>query len=263
MFRSYAEHPFWSIVLFVVVAEMAYLLFKSRQQGISMLRNKVVKNVTVGAALKWAVTAILIAVIAVTLNMKGLPDKYGVITDIRKLFLFVLAVPLLILSFLYLAFKFKEFVRRPFRYYYFLTLICLVLLVSIPVSYGENIFNIDLFHVVGIDYAAPNDSLDDLKEDIRTQGGGELFYFMGHTSDRDVIIDNQALRPPLKMILVDRSLVKYLKISTRHTFTLKDLLMKEAETSAVPAQTENLKQQQVTVVTEKLPADIQALLEKE
>jgi len=75
MFRSYAEHPFWSIVLFVVVAEMAYLLFKSRQQGISMLRNKVVKNVTVGAALKWAVTAILIAVIAVTLNMKGLPDN--------------------------------------------------------------------------------------------------------------------------------------------------------------------------------------------
>jgi hypothetical protein len=263
IFKSYAEHPVWFVALFVLISEMVYLLFKSRQKMGSVLGKTLFMKVTVGAALRWLAAAVLIAVIAATLNLNELPDKYRVITDIRKLVLFVLAMPSLVLSFLYLVFKFNEFIQQPFRYYYFVVLLCLGLLVSIPVSYGENIFNIDLFHIVGIDYDAKNDSLDSLKQDINTQGGGELFYFMGNTSDRDVIIDNHALSPPLKIILVDRSLVKYLRISTKHSFTLKDLMMKEAGTFAVPTQTENLKKQQVKVVTEDLPVDIRALLNKE
>lgn len=262
LFKSYAGHPVWFIVLFVVIAETAYFLFRSRQEQAPAPNIKFVKRATVAALVKWLVPVVLIGVIALSLNLKALPYKYGVIADIRKFVLFVMAVPLLVLSCVYLVFKFGEFMQRPFRYYYLIVLLCLGLLVSIPVSYGEYVFNIELFHVIGFDSgdAAKNESLEGLKKEIGLQGEGQVFYFMGHTSDRDVIIDSHSLEKST-MILVDRSLIKYLKISTKDTFTLRDLLMKEA--AAMPVQTQAQKDLKVRVVTEELPDDIRALLRKE
>lgn len=262
LFKSYAAHPFWFVVLFVVIAEAGYFLFKSQRQGASRPQHKAVGSVAVGDLFKWTVPLILVGIIVITLNLKALPDRVATAADMRKLFLFVVAVPMLAVSFLYLAFKFNEFKQNPFRYYYLMTLLCLGQLVSIPVSYGENIFNIDLFHIVGVDYSADtkNDSLDSLKHDIREQGEGALFYLMGHTSDRDVIIDNQGLRPPLKMILIERNMIKYLKISTKRTFTLRDMLMGE---SAVPIPPANAESPGGPETAEELPNDIKALLNKE
>jgi hypothetical protein len=168
----------------------------------------------------------------------------------------MVSVPLSGLILLYLGLKFKEFARRPFRIYYFMMASFIAMFISIPVSYGDYLFDINVFPIVGFDHADNTkiEALSSLKSDIGNQGKSTLFFLMGHSTDREILFDVKPSDPPAKMILVDKSLIKFIKISRENIMSLRDIMKEKNATIPVPA---------AGVSVEPLPKEIQNLIQKE
>jgi hypothetical protein len=249
MFETYGNHPYCTAIMALLIAGIAYAAVRYRQ---------VLTDTFAGRALGFVVSVLILAAALLTLRLEIMPEKLFSIKEIKQVIIFMISVPISVGVFLYLAFRFRRFVEKPYRYYYVMAFSLLGLFISIPVGYGDNIFDIDIFPVVGFDYSDTTkiESLKTLKKDIDSQGKGALFFLMGHMTDREIFFDNQTLSPPAKMILVERNLIKFLRISRENINTLRNILMKQERIVPIDGA-------KGRVTIEDLPADIGNLIRKE
>jgi hypothetical protein len=135
------------------------------------------------------------------------------IYEFDRVFLFMVSMPILASLFLYLALKFGELLKDLKNYkYYFATMLFLGMFVAIPVSYGNTIFDIDVFHVVGFDSSDNTiESLNKLKKEIDSQQS-TVFFIMGHATDKVIFLDYENQSPLPKIILLEKNLIKFLKV---------------------------------------------------
>jgi hypothetical protein len=222
MFETYGRHPFClaaMIGIIVIITAIMYLL------------HRYTRFFSIPAIIKierGAIIVFLLTVILITLRLDKIPDSIYSIKEAKKVIIFILSIPVLTAIFVYLAVKFKDCVKKSYGFYYLMLLFFIGLFISTPVGYGDYIFDIDIFPVVGFDCADSTkiESLIKLKRDIDTQGEGALFFLMGHTTDREIFFDNQSLSPPAKIILIERDLIKFLKISRDNMNSLRNILRK-------------------------------------
>lgn len=215
--HCYQKHPVCFIPITVVILGVyAFVKWKPHLSDIFK---------TVGS---FAASVFILLTILVTLKLEILPERFLSITEFNKVFLFMISIPVAAGVFLYLALHFRGFTKQPYRVYSLMIFLFLGLSLSIPVSYGENIFDIDIFPVIEIDYSegVKVESLIKLKKEINSQGEGPLLFLMGHTTGKEVFFDNQTLSPPAKMVLVERDLIKFMKVSRKNVNTLRNLLVK-------------------------------------
>lgn len=246
-FECYGRHPYMSGVIMIVILVIIFVFIKIGKTATN-IDNRISGFIA---------SLCILTITLITLRLEFIPEKIGLLSEAKKIFLFMVSVPILIGIFLYLAFRFSLFVKAPYRFYYLTVIFFLGLFISIPVGYGDNIFDIEIYPVVGFDYTDGTniESVKTLKNDIDTQGKGTLFFLMGHTMDREIFFDNQSLTPPAKMILVERSLIKFLKISRDNINSLRNILQKQER--IMPVQDGRVK-----VVIKDLPADIKKLIER-
>lgn len=190
MFDCYGRHPYASGAMIILIFAIVFI-FVTLKKTTTDIDNRI-------AGLAASLCIIVIALI--TLRLELIPEKIGSLSETKRVFLFMVSMPALIGTFVYLAFRFGLFIKTPYRFYYLAVIFFLCLFISIPVGYGENIFDIEVYPVVGFDYAdgVKIESMKALKKDIDTQGNGTLFFLMGHTIDREIFFDNQSLTPPAK-----------------------------------------------------------------
>jgi hypothetical protein len=248
MFESYGNYSRSTIALFIVIAGIVFVSVKYRHAFSEKISARITHFVSL---------PLILLITLITLRLEILPERLFSITGIKKFFIFMISVPVLSIIFLYIAFKFRQFMKRPYRFYYFMLLLFLGLFISIPVGYGDHVFDLEIFPVVGIDYADGTniESLKKLREDINTQGKGSLFFLMGHAVDREIFLDNQSFMPPAKIILVERNLIKFLHISMENTIPLRNILKKQE--GIVPVQG-----YKAGIVIDELPEDIKRFLEE-
>ena len=248
LFECYGRHPYFSGAIVIITFAVAFIPAKCLKSTTSTL------NKTVGLFASLCIFTVML----ITLRLDLIADKIHSLSDTKRIYIFMVSVPFLIGAFCYLALRFSRFVKAPYRYYYFIMLLFLCLFISIPVGYGDNIFDIEIYPVVGFDYAdgVNIQSVKALKKDIETQGKGTLFFIMGHTTDREIFIDNQSLSPPANMILVERSLIKFLKISRDKINSLRDIMQKQKEIMPI-------KGAEAAVKIETLPERIESLIARE
>lgn len=220
MFETYGKHPAGTGVMLLTITAITYICFRFQRKLLDTIRTEIA-DVVAGIC--------ILGIIMLTLRLAKVPDAMFGITEGKKVVLFMISVPVLVGIFVYLACMFGAFVKKPFRHYYVMVLLFLGLFIAVPVAYGDNIFDIDIYPVSGFDYAdgVAIDALRELKRDINSQEGGTLFFLMGHTTDREIFFDNQALSPPAKMVLVERGLIKYLKVSKNNLNTVRNILGKQ------------------------------------
>jgi len=247
IFGCYGRHPLLSGTIIIAVFTIVFIFIKLRKTTTN-IDNKVAGFVAF---------LFTFAIILITLRLEIIPEKFVFLSETKKIFLFMVSVPVLIGTFVYLALRFSQFVKSPYRFYYLTTLFSLCLFVSIPVGYGDHIYDIEIYPVEGFDYADGMgiESVKTLKKDIDTQGKGTLFFLMGHTIDWEIFFDNQSLTPPAKMILIDRNLIKFLRISRDNINTLRNILQKPVSMTVVPNTKADIK-------INRLPAKIQQLIEE-
>jgi len=212
IFLTYGEHPLWlgfMVFLIVTIALGLKSFFDSEKA-------RTLKYLAI--ATRILVSIFVIVVIILTLRLHDLPKTFMFINkskvyEFDRVFLFMVSMPILASLFLYLALKFGEFLKNPKDYkYYFVTMLFLGMFVAIPVTYGNTIFDIDVFHVIGFDSSDNTlESLNKLKKEIDTQQS-TVFFIMGHATDKVIFLnyENQTSLP--KIILLDKSLIKFLKV---------------------------------------------------
>ena len=217
IYHCYQKHPVCFIPVTIVILGV-YAFVKWRPHLSDLFK-------TIG---NFAASLFILLIILATLKLEILPERFLSITEFNKVFLFMISVPVAAGVFLYLALHFREFSKKPYRVYSLMIFLFLGLFLSIPISYGDNIFDIDIFPVVGFDYSESTkiESLIKLKKEIDSQGEGPLFFLLGHTTGKEVFFDNQTLSPPAKMVLVERDLIKFMKVSRKNVNTLRNLLEK-------------------------------------
>ena len=246
MLESYGQHPYCSLIMAILIGAAVWvsLRFENTFSGLF-------KTVT-----RFVIAVCILLVTLLSLKLDSLPERFCSISGTKKVILFMISMPVLAGIFAYIALRFKDFIKSTYRFYYLMILLFLILFVSIPVGYGDNIFDMDIFPVTGFDYSdtARIESLKALKDDIDTQGEGTLFFLMGHTTDREIFFDNQALSPPARMVLIERSLIKFLKISRKNINTLRNILQRQQ--GIVPLVPQDR-------ISNELPEDIMNVLNRE
>jgi hypothetical protein len=247
LFETYGRHPYCATFMIIATATVLYLFMKCSRCAADSWKGKVLRG---------AVTGVFAGAIVASIALDRL-DAWLEWTDFKKLFLFMIAVPLLVGLFMYLAIRFKRFALKPYRYYYAAVVLFVCLLVAIPIGYGDNIYDITLYPIVAFDCAEDLKlpALAELKEQMSKQGEGTLFFLMGHTTEREVFFDNQDLTSQPRMILVERSLIKYLKLSGDIN-SVRKLLHMEHKGSVPVGKT------QAEVDVRESPAEIQKILDK-
>lgn len=213
MVGTYGNNYFCSIIMvcFVAIIVMVYL-HKGYKEKIKQLFSESSDSLS-SQIIKFSTLALILYVILTTLKLNGLRDENEIlgIEGFRKVFIFMISLPVFIATFLYMALKFRDFSKRPFRYYYQIAVFFVVLLLAIPISYGRYIYDVEAFPVVELDYENKSiKSLNELKEDIKNLAKNKTFFIIGHTIDRDVFIK---ISSPPQTILIDRSQIKVLKVS--------------------------------------------------
>ncbi|MBI4618999.1 MAG: hypothetical protein HY739_02355 [Desulfobacterales bacterium] len=226
MFGTYGSHPFCLAVMIGVITITGVTIH---------LLHRYTRFFSIPALVKIEKISIIIfilMVILITLRLDKIPDSFYSIKETKKVIIFILSIPILTAIFVYLAVKFKDCVKKSYGSYYLMLLFFISLFISIPVGYGNHIFDIDIFPVVSFDCSDSTkiESLLKLKRDIDTQGEGAFFFLMGHTTDREIFFDNQSLSPPVKIILIERDLIKFLKISRGNKISLRNILGNSQET---------------------------------
>ena len=247
LIETYGRHVYCAIALFVLVGAVSLWSY--------LYKEKVLRVAYTPYGITFILFVVLLTFFA-TLRIDFLPASLGKIGEFRKVFLFMVSVPLSSLILLFLGLKFKEFAKRPFRVYYFMVASFIAIFISIPISYGDYLFDMYVFPITGFDHADTTkiESLSSLKSDIGNQGKSTLFFLLGHSTDREILFDVKPSDPPAKMILVDKNLIKFIKISRDNIMSLRDIMKEKNANIPVPA---------TGVSVEPLPREIQDLIQKE
>jgi hypothetical protein len=171
------------------------------------------------------VVLFIMAVIMVTLKLDKFPDTLIGLKDPDRMFLFMVALPACFVILFYLALNFRAFMARSYGYYYLMVLMFVGLFLSIPIAYGKSIFDVEVFPIKEIDYAESTkiESLINLKKQIDS-GPTTLFFLMGHTTDKEILFDCEGAIRPAKMIIMERSLIKFMKVLKTDTMNLREIL---------------------------------------
>lgn len=143
--------------------------------------------------------------------------------NVQEILFFAVSLPVLLSLFLYLMLNFESLdYKRPLRNYYGIFLILFLLLfLVIPIGYGSHFFDIPVFT------ASVPDCSSQLSAFEETAQKYKLLYLMGHTSDREIFFD--ATTPPITIIVVDKKLIKSIKVNYSQSMTnsLRDLFNME------------------------------------
>src|SRR6266702_2178973 len=215
MFETYGRHPFFSTAMVGTITVVCFLFFGKPSEFFSARRQ--------------FVSAFVMILTVLTLRLDCIPDTFYFMTDLRTIFLYMVSIPLLVGLLIYLGMNFRKFYMTMYKFYYIVVALFVMLFIAVPVGYGDNIFDIDLFPVVEIecDGAGKIKSIDLLKQAIDGQGAAPFYYLMGHTAEKLILFDNSALSPPAEMIIVDKGMVKYLKVSRHDTNSLRNILREQ------------------------------------
>ncbi len=179
----------------------------------------------------------IMAVIMLTLKLDKFPDKLIGMEDPDHMFLFMVSLPACFGILFYLALNFRIFMARSYGYYYLMVLMFVGLFLSIPIAYGKTIFDVEVFSIKGIDYAEATkiESLINLKKKINSEEPTTLFFLMGHTTDKEIFFDCEGAKTPAKMIIMERSLIKFMKVLKTDTRTLREILDESRDLKLTPA----------------------------
>jgi hypothetical protein len=200
---------------------------------------------------------IIMTVIMLTLNLNKFPDKLIGLEDTDHMFLFMVSLPVCFGILFYLALHFHSFMASSYGYYYLMVLMFLGLFLSIPIAYGKTIFDVEVFSIKEIDYAETTkiDSLINLKKKIYSEEPTTLFFLMGHTTDKEIFFDCEGAKTPAQMIIMERSLIKFMKVLKTDTRTLRQILDVSGDLKLTPS-TRDVK------VEDKLPDFINTKINK-
>ncbi|MCX5847312.1 MAG: hypothetical protein NTW12_13300 [Deltaproteobacteria bacterium] len=199
----------------------------------------------------------IMAVIMLTLNLDKFPDKLIGMEDPDHMFLFMFSLPACFGILFYLALNFRSFMVRSYGYYYLMVLMFVGLFLSIPIAYGKSIFDVEVFSIKGIDYAESTkiESLINLKKQIDSEQPTTLFFLMGHTTDKEIFFDCEGAKPPAKMIIMERSLIKFIKVLKTDTRSLREILGESRDLKLTPITSD-------VTVEDKLPDFINTKINK-
>lgn len=214
MLETYADHlPFTLFIISILSA----LFISFKYYGAKLKRLHIIFEILL--------LVVTLGINLCTLRLGYLYDDFYTIHNARELFLFGISVPFLLLLIYFLAVNFKKFYAGPYTYYYVISLLTAVLFLGIPISYGENIFDLVLYPVVGLELnSEKSEVINRLNASINEQGSIPLFYFMGYSTDKLIIFDNQTLSTPAKMIILNKDTVKYINISNSFKNRLRNLV---------------------------------------
>jgi len=178
----------------------------------------------------------IMAVIILTLNLDTFPNKLMGMEELDHMFLFMVSLPACFGILFYLALNFRSFMARSYGYYYLMVLMFIGLFLSIPIAYGKTIFDVEVFSIKGIDFAESTKigALINLKNQIDSEEPTTLFFLMGHTTDKEIFFDCEGAKPPAKMIIVERSLIKFMKVLKTDTRSLREILGESRDLQATP-----------------------------
>jgi hypothetical protein len=158
--------------------------------------------------LKWVLLGLTITLILITSKLAKFPE------NIQKFILYSVSIPLFVALIVYLVLNVRQLARlgglRENSYLFFIILF-LLLVLSIPISYGRNIYDLNVYSINAFEYDSKyeNDSMKEMRDNI-AKGGGELYYIMGHTAGKQIFFI--ASSTPKEMIIIDREAVKFLGI---------------------------------------------------
>lgn len=246
MIEVYAQHMIFASVVFLIMFVSVILLNKVSKRWLT----------SYGLVLAMIAMIAMIATFFATLKLNLLPESFLGIEGFEKAFIFIVAVPLAGLTFVYLSLNFKDFVKCPFRMYYFMMASFLALFIAVPISYGGHIFDMDVFPITNFDQAAGSTKLDELsslKSDIVNQGQSSTYFLMGHCTDREIIFEAKPSKA-LGMILVDKSLIKFLAVSRDKISSLRAITKKRDAAFPIPS---------AGLSVGPLPEDIKLMIQKE
>lgn len=157
---------------------------------------------------KWVSLVLTITVVLITFKLAIFSE------DGQRFILYAVSTPILIALIVYLAMNINQFARPgelvKSSYISFLILFFLLVL-SIPVSYGRHIYDLDVFSISAFEYQNKyeNDSIKKMRDNI-TKGRGEVYYLMGHTAGKEIFFIPTS--NPKRMVIIDREAINFIGI---------------------------------------------------
>ena len=150
---------------------------------------------------KWVSLALTVVVVLITF-------KLGIFSEDRqRLILYSASTPIFIALIIYLVVN----ISRLTSHYLSFAILFLLLVLSIPISYGRYIYDLDVYSVGDFEYQSKyeNDSIKKMRDNI-AKGGGEVYYLMGHTAGKEIFFIPTS--NPKKMVIIDREAINFIGI---------------------------------------------------
>lgn len=157
---------------------------------------------------KWVSLVSTIAVVLITFKLAIFSE------DGQRFILYAVSTPILIALIVYLAMNINQFARPGELVkssYLSFVILFLLLVLSIPVSYGRHIYDLDVFSISAFEYQNKyeNDSIKKMRDNI-TKGRGEVYYLMGHTAGKEIFFIPTS--SPKRMVIIDREAINFIGI---------------------------------------------------
>ncbi|MBI3398321.1 MAG: hypothetical protein HY026_03695 [Deltaproteobacteria bacterium] len=158
--------------------------------------------------LKWVSLILTVVVVLITFKLGAFSE------DGQRFILYAVSTPFLIALIIYLAMNINQFARPGDMVkssYLSFVILFLLLVLSIPVSYGRHIYDLDVYSISAFEYQNKyeNDSIKRMRDNI-TKGKGEVYYLMGHTAGKEIFFIPTA--NPKRMVIIDREAIDFIGI---------------------------------------------------
>lgn len=157
---------------------------------------------------KWVSLVSTIAVVLITFKLAIFSE------DGQRFILYAVSTPILIALIAYLAMNINQFARPGELVkssYISFGILFFLLVLSIPVSYGRHIYDLDVFSISAFEYQNKyeNDSIKKMRDNI-TKGRGEVYYLMGHTAGKEIFFIPTS--NPKRMVIIYREAINFIGI---------------------------------------------------
>lgn len=181
---------------------------------------------------KYIPLLLILVVVLITFKLGGFSENR------QRIILYAVSTPFLIALIIYLSANISRLTSlegMERSNYLSFAILFLLLVLSIPISYGRYIYDLDVYSVGDFEYQNKyeNDSIKKMRDNI-AKGGGEVYYLMGHTAGKEIFFIPTS--NPKKMVIIDRAAINFIGIvrnSSGKTQTLRWIL-----SSPIPAQKE-------------------------
>ena len=157
---------------------------------------------------KWVSLLLTVVLVLITFKLGGFSENR------QRFILYAVSTPFLISLIIYLGMNISQLARPgemvKSSYISFVILFFLLVL-SIPVSYGRHIYDLDVYNISAFEYDSKyeNASIKKMRDDI-SKGSGDIYYLMGHTAGKEIFFI--ATSSPKKMAIIDREAVTFIGI---------------------------------------------------